>query len=166
MSNADLQKAEAVDYAHYITEKNCCYEKLYAKYSRKSIATVSEKEYCLAFNMTLYVHNDECKWRYGYKWFNRVSIHWAFMVTKASEDSIIFNNQKLFEIYSDVIKSDSYGKKYVGISNANELRSLWTGYMWKYKVYFLFGIIMGWYNEQLDIIQAKIEHHKINKSHK
>ena len=60
------------------------------------------------------------------------------MITNASEDSIIFSNQKLFEIYSSVINSDSFGKDYAGIGNARELTDLLSGNMWKDKVYNLF----------------------------
>ena len=126
---------------------------------------VSKKEYFLAFEMINYAEDDDCEWLYGYKWLNRVCIHWAFMVTNASEDSIIFNNQELFEFYSSVINSDCYGKKLLDISSVSKLKCGWER-KWKYKVFFLFGIVIAWYEEQLEIIQAKIEHHKINKHHK
>ena len=60
---------------------------------------VLEHEYCNAFCMMVYSKGDESEWHDGYKWFNKVSIHWAFVITNASEDSIIFSNQKLFEIF-------------------------------------------------------------------
>ena len=62
-----------VDNNYYIIEENCCYEKLYTKYSGKTAATVNENEYLLAFNMIKY-KDDEPEWHYGYKWLNIVSI--------------------------------------------------------------------------------------------
>ena len=164
LSDADLQKV--VDHNCYIIKDNCYFEHLYAKYAGSTKVTVLEHEYCNAFCMMVYAKGDESEWHDGYKWFNRVSIHWAFVVTNASEESIIFSNQKLFEIYSSVINSDSFGKEYAGIGNARELTDLWSGNMWKDKVYNLFEIVLAWYNKRLDMIQAKIEHHKINKHHK
>ena len=57
------------------------------------------------------------------------------------------------------------GKKLLNIGSLSQLKCGWES-KWKHKLYFLFGIVIGWYDEQLDIIQAKIEHHKINKHHK
>ena len=40
-----------------------------------------EHECCDAFCMMVYAKGDESEWHDGYKWFNRISIHWAFAVT-------------------------------------------------------------------------------------
>ena len=164
ISDADLQRV--VDHNCYIIKGNCCFEKLYARYAGRTKSAITENEYCSVFSMIQYAKGDECEWHYDYKWFDRVSIHWAFMVTKASDDLIIFNNQKIFKSYSDVISSDNSCKKSGSNININSLNYFWRGAHWSHKVAYLFEKIMVWYNGQLDVVQAKIELHKINKHYK
>ena len=78
------------------------------------------------------------------------------MVINASEDSIIFSNQKIFENYSKAVILDSYSKTYFSCS-AKSLVKNWNREMWGHKVKALFRKVMGWYDKLLDIIKAKIE---------
>ena len=157
---SDTKLQSIVDDNCYIIKDNCCFEKLYAKYAGRTQTAITENEYCRVFGMIYYTKDDECEWHYGYKWFNRVSIRWGFMLTKASDDLIIFNNQKIFKSYSNVISSDSFYKKDDNIFNIGRLEHFWSGACWSHKVTRLFEKIVVWYNEQLDVVQAKIKQQK------
>lgn len=164
VSDEDIQRV--IDHNYYIIEDNCSFEKLYAKYAGKTEIAITENEYCRVFNMIQYMKGDEVEWHYDYKWFNKVSVHWAFLIIKASDDLIVFNNQKIFESYSSVIISDNSCKEKGSNININQLKNFWGGACWSYKVTCLFDKVMTWYDEQLDVVQAKIEHHQKKKIHK
>ena len=53
-----------------------------------------------------------------------------------------------------------------GTTIFNQLKNFWGGACWSYKVTCLFDKVMTWYDEQLDVVQAKIEHHQKKKIHK
>lgn len=154
---SEISKHLLNDQLNSLCNSFCLFEKLYAKYSSTKEVSLSIEEYCTVFSIMQNYENSKNKTLYNGDCFNRIGVHWLFVIKKASTDVEVLNNTTIQKTYIDMLNSElGYSVQYSMSS-----QSLGVGVRWNmaYSLFYSDPIkrLYCEYENELRKIQKKLQ---------
>lgn len=116
---------------------------------------LAEEEYYNVFDTIYPNDNEDCSYNSYCELFDRVGIHWRFVITKAADDRNVLDNASILQKYSECIKNE-YS---LCVSNSEVCSSNhYNRWSLAYSVFYIepFINLFDGYKSQLGKIQNKI----------